>query len=124
VNWHAAPYYQQQVFGPEANPALPPKSKLAVGYGDNSGQQQYFLRAGQDVDVGFLKLFLSTRSHDLRAIVQSSQFNVTPAPNPGLNRHVRFPACDTVTITVVQRKPDLRLAEEMLALDGARGREG
>jgi hypothetical protein len=87
---------------------------LTIGYGDGGGlPHQYFLRDGQDMDVGFLKLFLSTRSIDLRAVAQPSPFEMPS--NFGLNRDVRqLPVAtwDTVTIATVQRKPRLKIVEE------------
>jgi len=42
--------------------ALPPRSRLTIGYGDGgSSPWQFTLREGETKDLGFFKLFLSTR---------------------------------------------------------------
>lgn len=49
---------------------------LTVGFGDGGMPPfAYFLRSGQDLDVGFLKLFLSTKYVDLSNIPQLSPFD-------------------------------------------------
>ena len=61
-------------------PPLEGKGYLTVGYGDSgSVPHSFFLREGQKVDVGILKLFLSRKQVDLSHIAQSSPF----APNGG-----------------------------------------
>ena len=43
--------------------SLAARSTLTIGYGSTSGTDPigFYLRQGQDVDVGFLKVFLSTQ---------------------------------------------------------------
>lgn len=64
----------------EVVPPLRPKGSLTIGYSSNgfdkvhpggSGPFVYECRPGQDVDVGFLKLFLSTQYIDLSTLLQA-----------------------------------------------------
>ena len=51
------------------------KGHLTVGYGDSgSVPHTFFLREGQNVDVGILKLFLSKEQVNLSHVAQSSPF--------------------------------------------------
>ena len=57
-------------------PPLKGKGYLTAGYGDSgSVPHVYFLRQGQKVDVGILKLFVSRRQVNLLHIAQSSPFS-------------------------------------------------
>jgi len=57
-------------------PPLEGKGYLTVGYGDSgSVPHKFFLREGQKVDVGILKLFLSRKQVDLSHVAQSSPFS-------------------------------------------------
>jgi hypothetical protein len=56
-------------------PPLEGKGYLTAGYGDSgSVPHEYFLREGQNVDVGILKLFLSRKQVDLSHVAQPSPF--------------------------------------------------
>jgi hypothetical protein len=56
-------------------PPLKGKGYLTVGDGESeSVPHAYFLREGQKVDVGILKLFLSREQVDLSHVAQSSPF--------------------------------------------------
>ena len=80
-----------------------------MGYGDSgSVPYTFFLREGQNVDVGILKLFLSRKQVNLSHIAQSSPF--VSGSSRGTIRAV-FPEpmnlplpWDTVEIPVVQRR--------------------
>lgn len=74
---------------------LPPKSHLTVGYGEGGvSPWQFLLRDGEDTDVGFFKLFLTTSPADFSSIAQESPFQtsisrygkVAPAKLPGAER--------------------------------------
>ncbi|VDC06743.1 unnamed protein product [Peniophora sp. CBMAI 1063] len=87
-------YYKPPAFGSNAEPALPGncdhsqcdhpqtirlkgelKGELTIGYGTGGGlPHTFFLEEGQDKEVGFIKLFLSTRPIDLSGIVQRTPF--------------------------------------------------
>ena len=80
---------------------------LTIGYGSGGTVPfVYFMRDGQDVDVGFLKLFLTTEPVDYSNIPQNSPFNVndrahaTYKPKPLL-------IWDTLLVAVVQRRVPL-----------------
>lgn len=66
---------------------LPPKSSLAVGYGDGGASPwQFLLREGEDKDLGFFKLFLTTKPADFSSIPQESPFD------RGTSRHGQLAA--------------------------------
>lgn len=81
------------------------KGKLTIGYGTGGGQPQaFFLRDDQDkLDVGFIKLFISTVTVDLSAIAQHSPWQ--PARDAKEKHEPPVAIWDTVTIAVVQHKP-------------------
>ena len=58
--------------------------QLTVGHG-NSGwaPHTFFLREGQNVDVGVVKLFLSKKQVNLSHVAQSSPFTSVPGPVGG-----------------------------------------
>lgn len=111
------------------NAPLQPGSSLTIGYGDGGWQPWvYSLREpktivpgeieqdGQDMDVGFLKLFLSTKPINLSYIEQGTPFSTRF--KPGSRGGNRLPlevdqVWDTRLITVVQR----RTAEDMMDID-------
>ncbi|VDB96090.1 unnamed protein product [Peniophora sp. CBMAI 1063] len=78
-------YYRPAVTGGGAEPSLPPKGRLTIGYGSGGAQPfKYFIRPGQDFDVGFIKLFISTEHVDLSNVVQESPFVSTTPRGSGL----------------------------------------
>ena len=59
----------------KVDPPLLPKSSVTIGYGPEGGvPYTYYLRDGQNIDVGYLKLFLFTQPVDLSHVPQSSPF--------------------------------------------------
>ena len=83
---------------------------LCIGYGSGGSPPfSYFLREGQNVDVGFLKLFLTTEPVDYSTIPQPSPFEYdlrkgglcTPVARP------THPVWDTILLAVVQRRAPL-----------------
>ena len=111
-----APYYEPLI----AEPPLKGKGYLTVGYGDSeSVPHSFFLREGQKVDVGILKLFLSREQVNLSHVAQSSPFvpvedhstasSSLPftliggrSKNPSHHTRLYFP-WDTVEVPVVQQ---------------------
>ncbi|KAI0309849.1 caspase domain-containing protein [Amylostereum chailletii] len=82
---------------------LPAGGSLTIGYGSGGAPPHcFFLRPGQKVDVGFLKLFLTTEYVDLSNIPQVSPFD----PNrPTARATLRKPALwSSSLVTVVQRR--------------------
>jgi hypothetical protein len=88
-----------------------------VGYGDSGWvPHTFFLREGQSIDVGILKLFLSRKQANLSHVAQSSPFKVVSTgigtggrgataavlPEP---TNLSLP-WDTIEIPVVQRCAD------------------
>ncbi|SJL15631.1 uncharacterized protein ARMOST_19134 [Armillaria ostoyae] len=68
-------YYQPGHAKKDADVSLPPYGSLTIGYGaSGTVPRMYTLRKGQDVDVGFLKLFFSMKYMDLSGVVQRSPF--------------------------------------------------
>ena len=105
-----ASYYQPPTAGKfKVDAPLGPKTNdtsgsLAVGYGSGGSVPfTYFARDGQDVDVGFLKLFLTTEYVDFSNIPQSSPFN---PDNRGWKQAQlkTVSTWDTIIIPVVQRR--------------------
>ena len=104
-----APFYVPPIERGIVEPPLEGKGYLTVGYGD-SGSFPYifFLRDGQKVDVGILKLFLSRKQVNLSHVAQSSPFVPSCDPAPGVvpeptNSPLPW---DTVEIPVVLRRAD------------------
>ena len=104
-----ASYYQPPISQDTMDGPLKGRQNLAVGYGDSgSVPHAFFLRKGQNVDVGILKLFLSREQVDFSDIIQPSPFDsigarfTAPAKLKGPNS-LRF-QWDTILIPVVQRR--------------------
>ncbi|KAK0502237.1 hypothetical protein EDD18DRAFT_1139863 [Armillaria luteobubalina] len=98
-----SPYYQPGSAKKNVDVCLPPGESLAIGYGaSGTVPYMYTLREGQDVDVGFLKLFFSTEYLDFSGLVQGSPFTgirgarqITPE-----SRYL----WDSMCVAVVQKK--------------------
>lgn len=95
--------------GGEADFCVPAKTstgvagELTIGYGEGNSDEPrcYFLRKNQSVDVGFLKLFLSTRWINYTDIAQDSPFE--NARGDAVHKSHGPLLWDSVTILVVQR---------------------
>ncbi|THH02780.1 hypothetical protein EW026_g152 [Hermanssonia centrifuga] len=71
-------YYEPGIAGGHVDASLKPNSKGAVTIGFGAGgvpARRYHLETGNDSDVGFLKVFLSTEPLDLSHICQRSPFD-------------------------------------------------
>ncbi|KAK0234493.1 caspase domain-containing protein [Armillaria nabsnona] len=68
-------YYQPGHVKKDVDFSLPPRDSLTIGYG-TSGMvpHMYTLRKGQNVDVGFLKIFFLTEYMDLSGVIQRLPF--------------------------------------------------
>ncbi|KIM22184.1 hypothetical protein M408DRAFT_28909, partial [Serendipita vermifera MAFF 305830] len=74
-------YYQPPIAAGDLDPPLLKGESLAVGYGAGGAQPfKYFLPKGRDLDVGFVKIFISSEPVDLSAVPQASPFEDTRAP--------------------------------------------
>lgn len=96
-------YYQPPISGAKIDPPLLPNSSVTIGYGDGGGVPYcYFLRENQDIDIGYLKLFLSTEHVDLSHVPQHSPFASVPYLGAVTNKTRQI--WDTILIPVVQRR--------------------
>jgi hypothetical protein len=99
------PYFQPPTAVDNVDPPLRPRGSLTIGYGSGGGAPfEYRLRDSQDVDVGFLRLFISTEPADLSGIEQLSPFEGVRESR----RRNRSPGgtWSIMLITVVQRRKD------------------
>ena len=101
--FYPASYYQPPTSGARVDPPLLPNSSFAIGYGDGGGVPYcYFLRENQNIDVGYLKLFLSTDHVDLSHVPQPSPFVLHRDIGPVTDKTTL--TWDTILIPVVQRR--------------------
>jgi len=86
VEWYSPPLGAGAGRLTAVDAPLPPRSELTIGYGDGGASPwQFLLRDGEDKDVGFFKLFLTTSPADLSSIPQDSPFRFAH----GTSRHVK-----------------------------------
>ena len=111
----SASYYQPPTSGTKIDPPLLPNSSVTIGYGAGGDVPYiYSLRENQDIDIGHLKLFLSTEYVDLSHVPQHSPFeNFESVRQPSPSADVpRFGASanntgqilDAILIPVFQRR--------------------
>ncbi|KAL6306604.1 hypothetical protein BKA93DRAFT_148884 [Sparassis latifolia] len=104
-------YYQTPTGAGRVDTPLPPNGTLTIGYGSGGAVPfSYFLREGQDVDVGLLKLFLSTKHVDLSYVPVQSVLSFRESGQPQRHTTVNKPeeitsTWDTLTIPIVQLRP-------------------
>lgn len=105
-----APYFQPPVASKKVTAPLQAQQVLRIGYGGplRSMPITYSLREGQDLDVGFIKIFLSTKPVDLAYIGQGSPFLYQSFDPKRVSRRVDLEDSillwDTIVIPVVQRR--------------------
>ena len=102
------PYYLTHCpSGPHRlEPPLKKGSSLSLGYG-RAGERPftYPIRPGRDIDVGFLKIYLSTKAFDLSGIAQGSLLALTKArASGGPWEPPIVETWDTILIPVIQRR--------------------
>ena len=107
------PYYLPPIAGGIVESPLKGERHLTVGYGDSGWvPHTFFLREGQNVDVGILKLFISRKQVNLSHVAQPSPFKVVSTGSRGSTEAVlpeptNLPLpWDTIEIPVVQRRAD------------------
>ena len=103
----AGPYYQSPLSNGAHVPDVPLKKNggvLTIGYGSSGALPfSYCLRGKQDIGVGFLKLFLSSKPVDLSKIPQQSPFD--GATRDGVDPEKdNVGAWGTVFLPVIQRR--------------------
>ncbi|KZS99633.1 uncharacterized protein LAESUDRAFT_718559 [Laetiporus sulphureus 93-53] len=98
-------YYQPPTAGQfTVDPPLEPHGSLTIGYGSSGSIPfNYYLAEGEDWDVGFLKLFLSTEPVDFSNIPQpcpvDEDFRGAALVKTKMNS-----VWDTMLLTVIQRR--------------------
>ena len=102
-----ASYYQPPTARGIVDAPLQGHRFLPVGYGDSgSVPHAFYLRDEQDLDVGFLKLFLSKEHVDLSHIAQPSPFALVECRGTAAAPRRTPLLWDTILIPVVQRRAD------------------
>ena len=85
--------------------SLPASRSLTIGYGDSgTPPPKYSLGKNESIDVGFLKLYVSTEFIDYSGIAQNSPFQRTRASNFPQPKKRSF--WDTLTIPIIQKRSD------------------
>ena len=88
----------------DVKPPLAVGSNLTIGYGSGGGRGfKFYLREGEDVDVGFLKLFLTTYYIDYSYVAQASPFGGARYFFDDVGAQP-IPVWDSILIPVVQRR--------------------
>jgi len=96
-------YYQVQSAKGQVDPCILPERSLTIGYGKGGAQPfAYGLSDEQDIDVGCLKIFLSTEKVDLSNIPQSTPFKGHRGPRPPKSKPRGL--WHTILFTIVQRR--------------------
>lgn len=102
-------------------PPLPSGSSLRLGFGENGdGPWVFYLRPGEDLDIGYMKLLLTTKFVDLSHIKQESPFQpqtsrggergtgmetLSSARGPERSLRSRSAIWDEMTMILVQTSP-------------------
>ena len=99
----SAAYYQPPIAKSNPDPCIPPNlGFLTIGYGAGGAQPfAYGLSDGQNIDVGCVKIFLSTSPVNLSSIPQPSPFY---GAGRGRREAKKEPGWYTTLVTVVQRR--------------------
>ena len=99
-----ASYYAPPISNGIPESPLKGKGCLTVSYGDTgSDPHAYFVREGQNVDVGTLKLFVSKTPVNFSHVAQSSPFFTKRDNAPHHQPEILPLPWDTIEILVVQR---------------------
>ncbi|TDL15886.1 hypothetical protein BD410DRAFT_82003 [Rickenella mellea] len=106
--WYVPSFGMVSRTGIRPDSPLPAHSKFTIGYGDGGALPwAFYLRKGEDKDVGFLKLYVTDSPSDFSSILQSSPFDeMEPRQYSESARGSLNPSdvCITKTITVQQRR--------------------
>lgn len=98
-----ASYYQPNMAKNKLDPCIPAKGSLTIGYGSGGHlPQMYYMREGQDMDIGYLKLFISTQRVDLSHIEQKSPFKDAVRGGKPV-KHTLYEGWDSILVPIVQK---------------------
>ncbi|KZV93491.1 hypothetical protein EXIGLDRAFT_43125 [Exidia glandulosa HHB12029] len=96
--------YKPNLSKTHPDPSLPARGSLTLGYGSGGIEPRvFFLSEGTNVDVAYLKVYVTSEPVDLSHIAQKSPFE------PGLKRKMKekkvaqLPVWDTILVAVVQK---------------------
>ncbi|KAG6919900.1 hypothetical protein DXG01_015608 [Tephrocybe rancida] len=117
----------------QSGDCIPAHKSLYIGYGDSERNPiSYFLPEGQNVDVGFVKLYVSTKHVDYSTILQRSSFvhqRGSSGDDPKKTKYTNTrDNWDTVTTPIIIRghaasgsvaQVEAERAEDVLAQSGA-----
>lgn len=96
-------YYQPPTGPGDIDPTLQPRGSFAIGYGQGGGNPCQYRLDGQDVEVGFLKLFITTHPINLQNVPQPSPFN--PQARKAIRPPIPVePEWTTETVVFIQRQ--------------------
>ncbi|KJA22420.1 hypothetical protein HYPSUDRAFT_215809 [Hypholoma sublateritium FD-334 SS-4] len=85
-----------------------PQGSISIGFGDSGTVPRiYSVKASQNIDVGYLKLYLSTQFIDYSHVAQQSPFLPDRGYRPLELRPLNKDSWDTLTIPIIQRKGEL-----------------
>ncbi|KAF9005554.1 caspase domain-containing protein [Cyathus striatus] len=103
-SWEILSYFEPpKALGGAVDPPLLRQNSLTIGYGaSGSSPFRYYLRPEQNVDVGFIKLFISTKYIDLGEIPQKPPFGHGRAS--AVEEMKPLEIWGTILIPVVQRR--------------------
>lgn len=98
-------YMPDRAKGNKVDNSLPAHGSLTIGYGAGGGQpRQYWLRPGQEIDIGFLKLFVTTQWIDFTNIAQPSPFSDDGRAQSEVKiSNKNLALWDSILVTLVQR---------------------
>ena len=83
--------------------SIPAYGALPIGFGDSGTYpKRYTLKPNQDVDVGFMKLYLSTTYVDYSSIAQESPFRKDRATQDVVPK--RSHRWDSIMVPIVQKR--------------------
>ena len=110
-----ASYYTERAATAKVDAPLCPKGSFPVGYGTGgSAPFKFHLEKNQTLDVGYIRVFISTCAVDMSSIAQPSPFT-GPARGMETVPLLPSPQWDVITIAVVQRpKGTIKAAEEQV----------
>jgi hypothetical protein len=90
------------VDGGNADPPLPKRSELTIGFGDGGAAPwQFHLNDDEDMDVGFLKVFLTTSPAEFSSVAQDPFGPTSRHPLPPSNN---VDLWGSITATILQMR--------------------